>query len=550
MLKSLTIENYALIERLELQPSAQLNIITGETGAGKSIMVGAIGLLLGNRADTRVLSDPDRKCFIEGEFEISKYKLKEFFDEKDLDYDDTVLIRREIGISGKSRAFVNDTPVTLDTLKELGNYLMDIHSQNDTQLLGSASFQLGIIDDYAESDILAEVFKSKFLEYNNALNDYERIKEEERAIRRESDFNNFLLEELHKAQFEEGEQERLESDQEVMANAEEIKLRLNQALEILSVSEFSIVSGLESMLQNFRQLTSISETYKSLYERIESVLIELQDIKREVESAEDKVEHDPQKIVEIQDRLGVLYHLQQKHQTNSVVELLNIQAGLEEKVNRFHHLDEELANAEKTLANIKQDALLEAKRLSKLRKASFAKFCDELTLMLRELGMDKAVIKIHYKEAEMSSTGIDQISILFSASKGVAPLSLKLVASGGEFSRVMFCIKYLLAGKTALPTIIFDEIDAGVAGEIARKLGTMMKEMAINHQVIAISHLPQIAAKANRHYYVYKDSDEAKAVSKIRLLSDDERIVEIAKMIAGDKPSQSAITSARELMLN
>ncbi len=550
MLKSLTIENYALIERLELQPSAQFNIITGETGAGKSIMVGAVGLLLGNRADTRVLSDPDRKCFIEGEFEISEYELKEFFEEKDLDYDDTALIRREIGTSGKSRAFVNDTPVTLDTLKELGSCLMDIHSQNDTQLLGSASFQLGIIDDYAESNILAEGFKSKFLKYSKALHDYERIKEEEHAIRRESDFNSFLLEELHKARFNEGEQEQLESDQEVLANAEEIKMRLNQALETLSVSEFSIDSGLESVLRDFRQLTNISNTYKSLYERIESVLIELQDIKREVESAEDKVEHDPQKIVEIQDRLGVLYHLQQKHQTNSVIELLDIQAGLEEKVNRFHHLDEELANAEKILESTKQDALHEAKLLSKQRKASFVIFCDELTGMLRELGMGKAVIRIHHEESEMSSTGIDQISILFSASKGIEPLSLKLVASGGEFSRVMFCIKYLLAGKTALPTIIFDEIDAGVAGEIARKLGTMMKEMAMNHQVIAISHLPQIAAKANRHYYVYKDSDEAKAVSKIRLLTEDERVEEIAKMITGDKPSQSAITSARELMLS
>ncbi len=550
MLKSLTIENYALIERLELRPSEQLNIITGETGAGKSIMLGAVGLLLGNRADTRVLSDPERKCFIEGEFEISEYDLEEFFENKDLDYDDSTLIRREIGTSGKSRAFVNDTPVTLDTLKELGGFLMDIHSQNDTQLLGSATFQLSIIDDYAESNILAKSFKLKFLKYKEALNAHERIKEEERAIRRESDFNSFLLEELHKARFIVGEQEQLETDQEVLENAEEIKMRLNQALEILSVSEFSIVSGLESAIQDFRQLCAISDIYKPLHERIESVLIELQDIKREVEVAEDKVEHNPQKIAEIADRLGVLYHLQQKHQANSVKELLDIQAGLEEKVNRFHHLDEELAKAEKSLEKAKQEAQREAKALSKQRKASFTKFCDDLTGMLLELGMENAVIKIHHDNTELSSTGTDQVSILFSASKGIAPLTLKAVASGGEFSRLMFCIKYLLAGKTALPTIIFDEIDAGVAGEIARKLGTMMKEMAMNHQVIAISHLPQIAAKAKRHYYVYKDSDEAKAVSKIRLLMEEERVEEIAKMIAGDKPSRSAITSARELMLN
>jgi len=550
MLRNLTIKNYALIDHLELNPSPFLNIVTGETGAGKSIMLGAVGMLLGNRADTKVLSDRTEKCFIEGEFDISDYNLETFFDDKDLDYDKVIFIRREIGVSGKSRAFVNDTPVTLDTLKELGTFLMDIHSQNETILLGSSAFQLKLIDDYAETKDSRQIFQSEYGKYIEALTRFQLIKDEEGMIRKEADFNNFLLDELNKADFHDGEQDQLEKDLEVLEHSEEIKTHFNQALDIISQAEYSSITSLESALQELRHLINYSETYKVLYNRLESMLIELSDLNDEINTLQDKIEYDPKRTAAIQERLGLLYHLQQKHQVSSIGELQQIREELVEKVNKFHNLDKELESAEKEMRQAENEALKEAKALSQKRKDTFEPFCSQLSGMLVDLGMNNARIEISHEQVGMSSTGIDSVTVNFSASKGVKPKPLKSVASGGEFSRLMFVIKYVLASKTSLPTIIFDEIDSGVSGEIALKLGTMMKEMAQNHQVISISHLPQIAAKAERHFYVYKDILDNKSVSRIRMLSEEERIEEIAKMIAGDKPTDSAISSAKELMVS
>ncbi len=548
MLASLTIENYALIEKLELRPSIHLNIITGETGAGKSIIVGAVGLLLGNRADSKVLSDPSRKCIIEGTFDITEYNLAPFFDSNDLDFANIIIVRREIGVSGKSRAFVNDTPVLLDTLKTLGIMLMDIHSQNDTQLLGSIGYQLQLIDDFAGSRPIFDVFQKEYNKYKAAKALYEELKEEEIVIRKEADYNHFLLEELVKAELKTDEQHNLEEDLKTLENAEEIKVQMNEAIGALSEGEYSTLNSLSAIQLSLRQLAKYSDKYLEMKDRIESVLIEASDISRELENLNEGVEYDPKRITEIQDRLSTLYHLQQKHQVNTIAELLQIQTDLERKSEKFYSLDDELKKAKEGLDKYYESTFFKAQKLSEERKKHFKLFTSQLERMLKGLEISNARVDLTHEIIELSATGIDRVSILFSANKGVTPQPLKFVASSGEFSRFMFCVKYLLAGKTSLPTIIFDEIDAGVSGEVALKLGIMMKEMAQNHQVLAISHLPQIAAKADRHFFVFKDEDQARSVSKIRKLSEDERVEEIAKMIAGKQITNSAISSAKELM--
>lgn len=548
MLQNLTISNYALIDQLEFNPSLGLSIVTGETGAGKSIMLGAVGLLIGNRADTKVLLDTGKKCVIEGEYDVSEYNLQGFFKENDLDYEDTAIIRREISPSGKSRGFVNDTPVNLEIMRALGTYLMDIHSQNDTLQLGSASFQLKIVDAFADTLPLFEEFQSAYHEYDRAKSKYSILLREEAQIKKESDFNIFLLDELEKAAFQEGEQEKLEEQQEILAHSEEIKKLIQQASLLISLDDNSVLSGFENLVQILRQLSKYSSHYSELSQRMDSVLIELNDIRGELEKEDEKIEHNPERISEVQERISMLYHLFQKHSVTGIGELLKIQEELSDNVSRFHNLDEELSSAKNNLEEKEKQALIIANNLSEKRRKSFDSLCSSMIMMLNGLGMPNATINIDHEKVALNPNGLDQISILFSANKGVAPQPLKAVASGGEFSRLMFCIKYLLAQKTAMPTLIFDEIDTGVSGEIALQLGNMMRKMAKNHQVISISHLPQMAAKADRHFHVFKDHNSSKAISKIRLLSDSERVEEIAKMIAGDNPTSSAFASARELI--
>ena len=550
MLKRLSIDNYALIRDLELDPADHLNIITGETGAGKSIMLGAVGLLLGQRADSKVLADPDKKCVVEAEFDIGEYNLAEFFGSHDLDYDPEVIIRREIRANGKSRAFVNDSPSTLDVLKELGRHLMDIHSQHDTTLLGSPDFQLTLLDQYGGSGELASRFKAAFEEFRKSQKAFEDLREEEGRIRKEADYDQFLFQELEKASLEQGEQESLEGELEILENAEDIKAHLNQFLAALSRSEYSTVTSMEATLQELKSVRSFSKKLNELFERLESLAIELADINREAERIEDEVEYDPSRIEEAKDRLSLIYQLQQKHQKNTISELLEIQKELDEKVQRFDSLDEEVARAKEVMKASEEKALNLAEELSQVRLKTIKPFCGEIMELLANLSMENAKLEVSHTPVDLHRNGVDEMQILFSANKGVAPESLKKVASGGEFSRLMFCVKYALAGKTSLPTIVFDEIDSGVSGEVALKLGTMMRRMSEEHQVIAISHLPQIAAKAERHYYVYKEDGEDKTISKIRLLSEEERVTEVAKMISGEKVTESALNSAKELILS
>ena len=548
MLTDLKIQNYALIQRLDLQPSARLNIITGETGAGKSIMLGAIGLLLGNRADTRMLFDTGQKCVIEGTFDIAEYQLQDLFTAEDLDYDSTCIMRREISPSGKSRAFVNDTPVTLDTMKQLGAYLMDVHSQHDTLQLGDPTYQLGLIDHFAQNAELRKSYQSSYKRFRSLDQQYKQLQQRLADAQKELDYHSFLLNELTEARLQPDEQHETEELLKKLENAEEIKLKLSQASNALSESEMSVLSSLKDVGHALNSISSYSDEFAELKKRLDSVVIELDDLCGEISQAEESTEYDPEKIQQLQERLDLLYTLQRKHHVTSNPELLAIQADLEEKVGSVLNLDNEINSTKLELDKARKLVEEQAKSLSATRQKVFKPFETELHALLSDLGMPNARMVIQHKAISPAAMGTDEVSILFTANKGGTPAPLSKVASGGEFSRLMLAVKYVLADKMALPTIIFDEIDTGISGEVAIKVGRMMQQMAQRHQLISISHLPQIAAQGDAHYFVYKEDLEHRTISRIKRLSDDERIREIAHMIAGANPSATAFESARELI--
>ena len=550
MLSRLSINNYALIRSLDMQPHESMNIITGETGAGKSIMLGAVGLLLGNRADTKVLYDEGKKCIIEGEFSIKDYNLNIVFEKYDLDYETDTLIRREITPNGKSRAFVNDTPVTLDVLKDLGSMLMDVHSQHQTLLLGSANYQLNLIDIYARSGTLLSEYQTDYNTYKISEEHLTELLTNAERISQESDYNDFLLKELTEANLVENEQELLEEELKVLEHAEEIKGNLNNILSILDKSEQPATAMLQESQSLIGQISSYTESLKSIGQRLDETFIELNDLIREIELQEQSVEVDFGRTEEVRDRISMIYHLQNKHHVSDVKGLLEVQDKLEKETFIANHLDEQIEAAKNLLATNEVQMLEKAKELSSQRKAIFANFEAEITGLLHQLGMPDGQLQIEWQAKQPSTNGSDEISINFSANKGVSPAALNKVASGGEFSRLMFCFKYVIADKTALPTMVFDEIDSGISGEIALQMGKMMQKMAENHQVITISHLPQIAAKGNSHYFVYKEVDSNRSMSMIRKLTEEDRIEEIAKMIGGDTPSEHAFESAKELILS
>lgn len=549
MVKHLLIKNYALIQNLEIEPSKELNIITGETGAGKSIMLGAIGLLLGNRADTKALFNENEKCIIEATFDISTYDLKALFEEQEIDYDANCIIRREINASGKSRAFINDTPVTLEILKKWGAYLMDIHSQHETLLLGNSDFQINIVDAYAKNASLLAEYKNLFREYRKKEATYKELVNTSSQAKKELDYNMFLLNELKEVGLMAGEQEGLEQELKLLENAEDIKIKLNSIVFCLSNSDGAVIPILKSSEKTLSQLAPFSKNLEGLFERMKGALIELKDICNELENEESTVELGQEQMEKIRDRLGKIYTFQKKHYVKSVEELIQIQEDLQKKVDKVLNFDDEILQLCKEVEKLKFELQNKAEILSKKRGEVIPVIKEEMESLLREVGMPNASIKINQSKIEPVTTGCDLINILFSANKGVQPQELKNAASGGEFSRLMLCIKYSLASKTSLPTIIFDEIDTGISGEVAIKVGKMMKQMSQKHQVISISHQPQIAAQGTAHYYVYKDNSTERTISKIKKLSTDERIFEIAQMIGGSKPSDTAIMNAKELLL-
>ncbi len=548
MLLSLTIKNYALIRELEIRPSAHLNVVTGETGAGKSIMLGAIGLLLGNRADAKALWDEKQKCLVEGTFDISAYRLESIFETADLDYENQTVIRREISPGGKSRAFINDTPVTLEVMRKIGDRLMNIHSQHETLELGNKNFQLGLIDSYSANLKQRNEYQLAWKEFSKSKSEYETLLNESVELKQESDFIKFQLEELLKATLQEGEQEKLEGELKVMEHTEEIKTLLTRILILLDQSEFSARSAFVTIRNQLHSISTYKKEYTKLYERFESLRIELDDLTNEIEREGEQVEFDPKHSEETKDRLSTIYQLLKKHRSLDVAQLLALQESLQQKFDKVINLDELLQTSKNTLEKSEDVLGTKALELSKSRQKVFAAICKQLTQLLKDLGIPDAVLKVEHSISSPSSSGSDSIEILFSANKGIAPRPLVQVASGGEFSRLMFSIKYVMAEKASLPTLILDEIDTGVSGEIAIQLGKMMKEMATRHQLIAISHLPQIAAKGDAHYFVYKDNKAAKTVSLIKQLAAEERVDEIAKMIAGANPSSLALENAREML--
>jgi DNA repair protein RecN (Recombination protein N) len=550
MLTSLKISNYALIDHLAMQPSAGLSMITGETGAGKSIMLGAVGLLLGNRADTKVLLYEAKKCVVEGIFDIRSYGLQGYFEELELDYEESCIIRREISPNGKSRSFVNDTPILLDHLKTLGEKLMDIHSQHDTLLLGEGDFQLGLVDAFAQTGVERAAYQQVFKEFKSSKKRLEELTVQSGRLKKEFDFNQFQLNELSSLSLVAGEQEELEASQQILENAEDIKVKIREILSLFQDEQFGVLQGMGHIQSSLQGLERLAHSFGSYRQRFQEALIELNDLVESLGDEDSVVEVDVEKLDRTRERLSKIYQLQKKHGLQTVKELIELKSQLADQVFQVQQVEDQLLAAKRDQLE-KEKAMLQASELlSQKRKACFPSFERALKELLHELGMENARIQLERQALDPHASGVDRVELLFSANKGMPLLPLKKVASGGEFSRLLFAIKYLMADKMALPTLIFDEIDSGISGEVALQMVRMMQVIAQNHQVICITHLPQMAAKGDLHFFVYKDHSAEKTISKVKQLTAEERVHELAKMIAGDNPSLAAQTSAKELLMN
>ena len=548
MLKQLFIKNYALIRELSFSPNNQLNTITGETGAGKSIMLGALGLILGQRADSNALLDADEKCVIEGVFDIHNYNLKDLFTENDLDFLEETTIRREINTSGKSRAFINDTPTTLDVLKELGEQLIDIHSQHDTQFLKKGDIQLGLVDAYAKTNVELEEYKSAFKKHKKLFKELQKLKEAANSSKTDFEYNTHLYNELSELNPKEQEEDLLEKEMVFIDNIELIKTNLITAQQLLDNPDTGANNQIYESTAALKEISSLSEKYSSLFERITSLQYELKDIVTELESENENIEYDQEHAETVKIRYDQLQRLLKKHAKTTASELIEIKTELETQLESVASFDDKLISLEKETTEALAIATQKGEVLSDKRKSFFTKLCTEIQQLVSELGMPDAKFEIDHKKGSPNENGLDEIAFLFSANKGRTPSPLKNAASGGEISRLMFALKHIMADKVALPTVVFDEIDTGISGEIALQMGDMMKKMSKNHQIITITHLPQIASKGHAHFFVYKDKNATQTESNIKELNQEDRILEIAQMIGGKTPSENAFLSARELL--
>ena len=549
MLKRLHIRNYALIDEIDIHFSERLTIITGETGAGKSILLGALGLVMGERADSKVFYNDTEKCVVEATFDVSSYDLKSFFDEHELDYDSEVFIRREVSPAGKSRAFVNDTPVNNQVLQRLTETLVDLHQQFDTLDIHNVNFQLRMIDALADNAVLLKEYQSGYRRYasdRKKLAEYISMSE---SGSKEMDFLRFQLEELQQAALTAGEQDAMENELAKLTGAEEIKVAYAAAFSHLIEGEQNVISQLQSIARSFQNTRKLSADLSSLSERFEALIVDLQDIGRVCDRIAEKTEHDPERIMELQDRLNIIYKLQKKHGVSSVEELLEIQARLEDQTSGYTDLGEVIAKLEKEIAA--QEAILREKALvlSTRRKGVTEGFETRVHGMLEQLSMPHARLKVEINDtAQLTATGLDDVQFLFASNVGSRFLPIRDVASGGELSRLTLCTKSLVADAIPLPTLIFDEIDTGISGDVSLKMGHILKELSERHQVVSITHTPQIASRADAHYFVYKTVDGNRTITRIRLLNHDERIRSIAVMLSGNPPSESALATARELL--
>ena len=552
MLQSLFIQNYALIDQLDLNLSQGFSVITGETGAGKSIILGAIGLLLGQRAEIRAIRSGASKCTIEAHFDIANYNLQHFFKQKELEYDDECIIRRELYANGKSRAFINDMPVQLSQMRDLGELLVDIHSQHRNLLLGKEDFQLHVVDTLAGDAMLLNEYADLYKQWQKLRTEIKELEEQAQKDKQEQDFLQFQFDQLEETNLKEGEQESLEEEQAMLSHAEEIKSALFGTAERLDNDEYAILSKLKDSLSAIEGIKDLYQPAIDFYNRLNSCYIELKDIACDISSQAEEIAFNPQRLEAIEERLDTIYTLQKKHGAETVEELITLRNKLQERLNSICGNSEQIETLKKRVKELHALLMEKAQALTSIRKKAAQAIEQELTGRLLPLGIPNVQFVVDITPTqEATPNGMDKIEFLFSANKKGALQPISDVASGGEIARVMLCIKAMIAGATNLPTIIFDEIDTGVSGEIADHMAESMQEMARhNSQVISITHLPQIASKGETHYLVYKEDNDTETNSHIRCLSMEERVTEIARMLSGAKLTEAALTNARELLHN
>ena len=549
MLQKLSIRNYALIDNVEIELDKGLNIITGETGAGKSIMLGALSLILGQRAETKYFFNQAKKCIIEGAFKLKGDKLKPLFEEHDLDFHEDSIIRREISIDGKSRAFINDTPVTLTVMKHFGERLIDIHSQHATRELNDPGFQLAVVDGLANHEELLSAYREDFKQYKKNQHTLRELRKLADEARNKQDYEQFLFTELENANLEITEQETLEAELQALNNAEAIKRSLVNSHQLLSEEEVAALPILKEAIGQLQAVEEFHVTYSELTDRLRSTLIELKDISNELAQLGDDVVFNPARIEEISHRLDMLYTLQQKHRVNTIAELIAIREELSNNLSLILSGDEEIERLHLETEKLKAALDKTAEKLSANRSKSIKATEVQVNKILTQAGMPNARIKIEQTILkELTKDGKDSISLLFSANVGQPPAPVAKVASGGELSRIMLAIKSILAKHSDLPTLIFDEIDTGISGEIALRVGQVIGELERNMQVVCITHLPQIAAKGNAHYFVYKDESAERSTTGIKRLDHEGRIYVIAEMLSGKPPGESALANAKDLL--
>jgi DNA repair protein RecN (Recombination protein N) len=549
MLRKIEIQNYAIIDRLEIAFPDGLSIITGETGAGKSILLGALGLIMGKRADSKVLYNQEKKCFVEATFDINAYSLQDTFAEEGLDYFDELIIRREIAPGGKSRAFVNDSPVTLDILQSLTDGLIDIHQQFDMLDIQKPTFQLQMLDALAGTKTLLEKYSSLFKTYKQSLKKLDELKEKNKNANQEIEFLTFQMNEFNQAGLKIGEQEDLEALLQKLTSAEDIKKNNTMLVHGLDEDESSILGQLQLLTNQYSAISSLDNVYSEIYNRLLTVREELADISNEASRISDATEYDEEAIHLTNTRLNLIYRLQKKHHVSHLEDLLAIESEIQEKLNSYSDLTNEIESLQLECLQKEENLRLIAVELSEKRKSVIPAFEKNVHELLAGLSMEHAFINIKTQTLQtLNATGLDDVNILFAPNKGSAFLPLKDTASGGEMSRLTLCIKSLVAGAVTLPTLIFDEIDAGVSGEVARKMGQILSDLSGKHQVICITHSPQIAARADIHFWVYKSDTEARTVTAMRELSLDDRVLEIAKMLSGNPPTEAARKNALELI--
>ncbi len=549
MIRNLHIENYALIRSLHINFDNGFTVITGETGAGKSILLGAIALILGNRADASLLYEKSKKCFVEGEFDIQNLDLLSFFNDNDLDYQDITTLRREITESGKSRAFINDTPVNLQTLKELAVKLVDIHSQHQNLLLNNGEFRLNVLDQYAKIEGELKEYKKLLSQYRHLESEWKELVEKQHQAEQEKDYLEYLAAEFEKANLVAGEQEEIEKKIATLSNADLIKSKLFASSQLLSEQENNVLQQLLLVKNYSTEIAPFNADVEAISVRLDALYTELKDVAYDVAKIESNVEINPEELEQLQLRLDFIYFMQQKHHLNSVEELLHKKLEIEEKLSLYNDNEEDMVRLKQQMDAGYELAFAKASSLSSLRHAAKESLENDIVATLHLLGMKDACFMVEIESgANLTATGLDKVSFLFSANKGVVPEEIEKVASGGELSRLMLAIKSIISESSLLPTVIFDEIDTGISGEVAAKVANLMKDISAKRQLLAITHLPQIASKGRLHYYVYKEVVQDKTFTNIRQIVDDERVEEIAKLMSAEKVTDSARKAASELL--